>query len=266
MAIYDRGIGTPLVVIPGIQGRWEYVRPALDTLAESCRVIGVPMDDRRVSARGLDPERRLDVLADVVAEALDERDISRAAVCGISFGGLVALRFATRWTSRTSSLVLVSAPGPGYTLKRRHRLYTQVPWVFGPFFLVETPLRLRKEVAVALPHAADRRRLAWRQTRTFFMAPLSVSSMATRARLIGAPGLRTECQTVTVPTLVMTGEPDLDRVVPVASTLEYAAEIPNARSVCLSRTGHVGYLTRTPEFASAIRDFLDGQDSQHHAA
>ncbi len=266
MAIYDRGTGAPLVIVPGIQGRWEYLRPTLDTLAESFRVIGVHMDDRRASRGPRSPSGTLDVLADVIAEILDRRGVEQAAVCGISFGGLVALRFASRWSARASALVLASAPGPEWAPGRRHRIYRRAPWVFGPLFLAETPLRLRAEIAVALPHAAERRRLAWRQTRTFFTAPLSLSGMATRARLIGASSLREECRTITAPTLVMTGEPDLDRIVPVTSTLEYTAEIPNARYVRLSRTGHVGYLTRPPEFASAIREFLGGHDSRHHAA
>lgn len=265
MAVYDRGTGAPLVLIPGLQGRWEYCRPALDALAESFRVIGLHMDDRRASSRRLSPTERLDVLADTVAETLDARGINRAAICGISFGGLVALRFASRRSARTKALILVSAPGPDWTPGRRHRLYTRAPWIFGPLFLAETPLRLQAELATALD-AAERRRLAWRQTRTFFTAPLSLSGMAHRARLIGASSLRADCRNVTAPTLVMTGEPELDRVVPVASTLEYTAEIPNARYIRLEQTGHVGYITRPPEFASAIRTFLKGDDSRPHAA
>jgi pimeloyl-ACP methyl ester carboxylesterase len=186
-------------------------------------------------------------------------------VCGISFGGLVAVRFAARCAVRTSALILSSAPGPEFTLRRRHRIYIRAPWVFGPFFLVETPLRLRKEVAVALPRAADRRRLAWRQTRTFFSAPLSIPSMAARARVFGSVSLRAECRTISAPTLVITGEPGLDRVVPVESTLEYTTEIPQARHVRLDHTGHVGYLTRPPEFASAVREFLADVSKQHAA-
>ncbi len=267
MSVYDRGTGAPLVIVPGIQGRWEYLRPTLDALAESFRVIGVQIDDRRIVDGRLDASSHLDLLADLIIETLDARGIDRAAVCGISFGGLVALRFAARFVSRTSALILVSAPGPSYTLKPRHRMYTRAPWVFGPLFLAETPLRLRAEIAEALPGVAERRRFAWRQTRTFLTAPLSLSGMAARARMLGTSSLRAECRSVTAPTLVVTGEPDLDRVVPVASTLEYTDEIPGAQYVRLAGTGHVGYLTRPPAFASVVRAFLDSKgDTRHHAA
>ena len=39
MKIIDRGGGTPIVVIPGVQGRWEWMTPAIDAMAHRCRVI-----------------------------------------------------------------------------------------------------------------------------------------------------------------------------------------------------------------------------------
>ena len=36
---FDRGEGPPLIVIPGVQGRWEWMRPALRALQASCRTI-----------------------------------------------------------------------------------------------------------------------------------------------------------------------------------------------------------------------------------
>ena len=39
MTIVDRGRGLPVVLIPGVQGRWEYLRPAVDALAGICRVL-----------------------------------------------------------------------------------------------------------------------------------------------------------------------------------------------------------------------------------
>ena len=47
-----------------------------------------------------------------------------------------------------------------------------------------------------------------------------------------------------VPTLVVTGEAGLDRVVPTALTAEYTRIWPHATSVTLARTGHLGLVTR----------------------
>ena len=63
--------------------------------------------------------------------------------------------------------------------------------------------------------------------------------------------------TVHVPTLVVTGEPSLDRVVPPALTLDYLRLWPHAQHVTLPRTGHLGIITRPREFADIVTSFLD---------
>ena len=39
MNIVDRGTGTPVVLIPGIQGRWEWMSPAIDALTAGHRAL-----------------------------------------------------------------------------------------------------------------------------------------------------------------------------------------------------------------------------------
>jgi pimeloyl-ACP methyl ester carboxylesterase len=197
MHIVERGRGTPIVVVPGIQGSWEYARPAIDALAESFRVISF----------SLAPAKSLDVLADQVERVLDARGLDRAAICGISFGGLGALRFAARSPSRVSALMLVSTPGPQMRLKPRHQLYTRFPWVFGPLFVFETPRRVGREMGVAIPDRRKRLLFSWGQICAFARAGVSFSAIAERAKLVGAPEIAGDCACVTAPTLVVTGEP-----------------------------------------------------------
>jgi pimeloyl-ACP methyl ester carboxylesterase len=59
----------------------------------------------------------------------------------------------------------------------------------------------------------------------------------------------------------MTGEPHLDRVVPVSSTLEYVKLIAGARHVTLPRTGHMGLMLRPEVFAEAVSAFVAGKVS-----
>jgi pimeloyl-ACP methyl ester carboxylesterase len=108
-AYFELGGGRPLVLIPGIQGRWEWMRPAVDALAARFRVITFSLPGERRS--GL-PPRVFDAHADQVDEVLDRAAVDRAIICGVSYGGLVALRYATRRPARVDRLVLVSTPGP----------------------------------------------------------------------------------------------------------------------------------------------------------
>ena len=109
MEIVDRGSGPPLVLIPGLQGRWEYLRPAVDALSACFRVLTFSLD---ADGGRFDPETAvgLDRYAETVASVLSMAEIERATICGVSFGGLIAARFAARYPTRCDSLILASTP------------------------------------------------------------------------------------------------------------------------------------------------------------
>jgi pimeloyl-ACP methyl ester carboxylesterase len=235
----------PLVLIPGIQGRWEYMRGTVDALSAHFRVL-------TFSLRG----NTLEDYTDQVLRTLDEHHLDRAVICGVSFGGLVALRFAAASPERTIALVMVSTPAPGWHLRPRHQLYARLPWIFGPLFLAETPWRLRAEMSAALPDWRARWAFNRAAVRTFISAPVPLSAMAARARLIERLDVRADCAGVSAPTLVVTGEAHLDHVVPAEGSSEYVRLIGGARRAILERTGHTGTMTRPDAFAEMVREFV----------
>jgi len=224
------------------------MRPAIDALSRHFEV-------HAFSLRG--SAATLDEYVDQAVETMTNRHIDRAVVCGVSFGGLVALRFAARHPSRTQALVLASTPGPGFTLRPRHRFYARFPRMFGPLFLLESPWRLRKEIAAALPDDADRRAFRRAMLATFCSARLSLPDMAARARLMATFDAAEECPRVASPTLIVTGERTLDFVVPTDRSIAYADLIRGARVAVLERTGHIGTITRPEAFAQLTRAFVD---------
>jgi pimeloyl-ACP methyl ester carboxylesterase len=135
--------------------------------------------------------------------------------------------------------------------------------LLGPLFLAGAPRRLRKEIAVALPDAGDRWRFTRSQIRTLLAAPLSLTRMAERARLISVIDRTADCRSVAAPTLIVTGEPGLDHVVQVDGTSRYLEFIPDARAAVLEGTGHLGSITKPQAFAEIVRRFVTGE---HHAA
>jgi 3-oxoadipate enol-lactonase len=70
-----------------------------------------------------------------------------------------------------------------------------------------------------------------------------------------------DCRRISVPTLVVTGEEGLDRVVPVQSTRVYASLIPGAEYRKMPRTGHMGLLTQPSAFAELVSGFAH---AHHH--
>jgi pimeloyl-ACP methyl ester carboxylesterase len=150
MRIIERGSGTPLVVVPGVQGRWEYFTPTVEALGRSFHVLTFSLCGE-LGCPPIDRSRGIDSFTDQIAAALDARGLERAIICGISFGGVAALRFAAEHPERTAALVLVSTPGPGWHLKKRHQLYVRRPWLFAPAFLA----RSRRAGAICLMAGED---------------------------------------------------------------------------------------------------------------
>jgi pimeloyl-ACP methyl ester carboxylesterase len=255
MNLIDRGSGPPLVLVPGIQGRWEWMQPAVEALAAGCRVITFSLADEPTCAGRFDAARGFDCYVEQIRDAMDQAGVARACVCGVSYGGLMAAAFAARHPERVSGLVLVSALPPSWRPDARVRFYLRAPRLLSPLFLLNS-LRMYREIAAACPGALDGLRAAARHAANVMAHMLSPARMARRVRLLQTVDLARELESLAVPTLVVTGEPQLDRVVPVRLTEEYLRICRGAERVTIGSTGHLGLITRPHAFASGVVPFV----------
>lgn len=249
--MFDKGAGKVLVVIPGVQGRWEWMRPALRALAQYARVISY----------SLRPATTFDELLAQVDALLDDRGVESAAICGVSFGGRIAAAFAATRPARTRALVIVSAPGPSWTPSPLQAGYLQRPWLSTPAFLVSSPARMWPEIVAAIPRRADRVRFSIAHSARMLVSPIVPAAMAARMRLPLEFDLASACSRIAAPTLVVSGDPGLDRVVPVASTREYVTLIPGAKYEMMEGTGHIGLVTQPDRFARIVGTFVNASSS-----
>ena len=131
----DLGTGTPLVLVPGIQGRWEWMRPTVQALANHFRVLSFSLAGERTSGHVFDPALGFDNFIVQVDRVLAEAGVSDAVLCGVSYGGLIAARYAALRPERVRALVLASALAPGYTPDARVRFYLRAPVAAQPTVL-----------------------------------------------------------------------------------------------------------------------------------
>ena len=120
MKLVDLGTGLPVVVIPGIQGRWEWMKPGIRALATRCRVITFSLADEPTCGGRFDERAGFACYVDQVREAMDQAGVERAAVCGVSYGGLVAAAFAARHPDRAASRI-PARPGCAAAISRYMR-------------------------------------------------------------------------------------------------------------------------------------------------
>jgi pimeloyl-ACP methyl ester carboxylesterase len=256
----DLGRGEPIVIVPGLQGRWEWKRPAVEALARRHRVIAYSLCDEWRSTFPCDPARGFENYIVQLGAVFERAGLDRATLVGVSYGGLIAAEFAARCPERVSRLVFASALSLPWSPDARARFYMRAPRLLFPLFAVSAPIRMMPEIRAALPGLGDRADLALRSAWRFLRTPLSPSRMARRIQWVEGHAFANHNR-IGVPILVITGEPELDRVVPVALTRRYLNEHPHARHVVLPRTGHVGVITRPELFAETVADFVAAADA-----
>jgi pimeloyl-ACP methyl ester carboxylesterase len=245
----------PIVIIPGIQGRWEWMRPAIDALDGECGSVSTfSLNDEDGTG---DP---FEQWISMIQQRVEQSGSDRVVLIGVSFGGLVAVRYAARYPDRVSALVLVSAPSPGHRLSQLDEDMLRHPISRLPLFAMRGVRRLAPEILAAKD--------TWRERLLFTVSygyqvlskPVAPRQMARWVQAWRAADIASECAHITSPTHLITGEPRLDRVVPVQSTLHYLTLIPGATFSRLSRTGHIGLVSRPRDFSTLVSEFLHAVD------
>jgi proline iminopeptidase len=263
--VRELGAGPAVVVLHGGPGAGhDYLLPAFSRLADEYRLH---FYDQRGGGRSrVERPSRIgwrDHVADL--EALRrEWALERMAVIGYSWGGLLALLYATEHPDRVRALVLV-APAAGWG--DYHRRFKDE---FGRRSGSAELERMREELEASGlrrkdPAAYRRRRFElsvagyFRDPRDalgstpFFMVQAQ-AQQATWASLKGyGPELRRKLATLQVPTLILHGRHD---PMPLAWAEELAGVLPVARLIVLERSGHVPHVEEAERTFAEIRRFL----------
>jgi pimeloyl-ACP methyl ester carboxylesterase len=255
--MFDKGEGRPVIVVQPLQGRWQWMRPFLEALATRYRVITYTLCGDFGADRPMDPAKGFDLFVQQLDDVMNLKRLDKAALCGISFGGTVAVRYAALHPERVTHLVVASSPGPGWKTNAEQEVYVSRPLVTLPAFLLRACLRLQAELRSALPRLTDRVSFVVPAGMAALRFPALPHLMARRVRLMQQLDLAADCARISAPTLVITGEPSLDQVVPVDSTKRYAELIPHARYQLMDRTGHLGVLTQPSRFARMVEEFVN---------
>jgi len=255
-----------MVMVPGwashIEYAWEDPEFArfLTRLGSFCRVTwfdkrGTGLSDRDVGMPTLE-ERMDDVRA-----VMDEADVKRAAIFGVSEGGSMSALFAATYPERASSLVLYGAFA--------RRLWSQdYPWAPTPEEREEWITSLEKgwggdvELESLAPSRAKEESF-----RKFFTtyARLSVSPSAAvaLARMNTYIDIRRVLPSIHVPTLVIHRRDDID--VNVQNGVYLARMIPGARFVELPGADHIPNAGDSDAIVDQVEEFLTGVRPIGHA-
>lgn len=105
----DRGVGDPLVLVPGGLTGWVSWIPHQERLVDRHRVIRVQPIHNELGSKGVpgDPGYTAQIERESLRLTLDALDLERPHLAGWSGGGLALIAFAIEYPHRVRSLTLV---------------------------------------------------------------------------------------------------------------------------------------------------------------
>ena len=255
ISVLRGGTGEAVVYLHSAAG--EAVHAALEDLAGDHDVI-VPLFPGFGESEGIEGIDDIEDAAFHLLDVLDVLELSAPAVIGLSLGGWMAAELATRSPERVGKLVLVSPVG----------LYIDgapVGQIFGrsPAELAEDLFADQSQPMAQMMHALSEKMgdlMSMAEVPIAILMPMWASMSAT-AKIgwnpyLHNPKLRSRLRRVTAPTLIVAGA--RDGLLPRAHPEAYAEGITGARLEVLEGAGHMVPLERPEEFATLVRNFLDG--------
>jgi phosphohistidine phosphatase SixA len=275
------GEGPAIVVLHGGPDfGYDYLVPELDRLAGRSRVVYYDQRGRGRSAHGVRPD---DVTIESEVDDLDHVrrhfGLTSMAVLGHSWGGVLAMEYASRRPERLSHLILMNtAPAshedaltfrqhlrrirPAGDAETMQSLATSAAFRAGDLDVEAEYYRIHYRPTLSAPELLER---LVRRLRTNATPERVLTARAIEDRLYDRtwsspgydllPGLRR----LDVPTLVLHGENDF---VPVELAAHIAEAIPTARLVVLPQLGHFAYLEAPDAVLRHVQELLTGGTEQ----
>lgn len=241
--------GAPaLVLLHAIGTNSDLWLPQLGAWSARWRVIRIDLPGHGASAPPVGSPELADYAA-WVRDVLDELEVERAALVGLSLGGMVAQAFALAYPQRTAALVLA------HTTARTDEAVREL-WQRRLEHFEEAGLQ--GQVAATLERwftrsfaAASPCTLAWIAGQICATSP---DGYAAAIRAIQRLDHLDRLGEIAVPTLVIAGE--ADSAVPPAAAAAMAAAIRGAQLVVLPDAAHLGNIQRPIQFAEIVASFL----------
>ena len=247
------GEGEPLIFLHGIMMNTMSWLAFIPELSKRFKLILVDFRDQGQSSR-MQEQYGQDIHIGDVVSLLDELNIPKLHLMGLSYGGQVALRFALQHQKRIKSLCLFSTPSrisnhlreigkaweTAAELNDGARFFQMaIPFIYSePFY--ETHLDFLMERQKMFKSLL---------TKEWFEGLIRLSRSVPNYSISAE-----ELKTIKVPTLLAGA--DLDIVVSPRSMKDIHENIPNCEFIIIPNAGHGAFLERMNEFFTILIGFV----------
>lgn len=245
------GDGAPVVLLHPFPANHEFWQPVAQTLATRYRVILPDLRGHGESEIGEGPATMGKHAADI-ARVMDDADVGRAPLIGVSIGGYVLFELWRKNRGRIAALGLCNTKAPADTAEARAGRLQAANDILErgtePFFESMIPRLLGKSTREARPDLVEGALRMMRQ-----MSPADVAQV--QRGMAERPDSVEMLKTINVPTLLVTGDEDLMTGVNEAELMRQ--HITGSQLKVIPKAGHYSPWERPESAAILLRQFLD---------
>jgi len=252
ISYWSIGDGTPVVLLHPFPVDHEFWMPVAEALATRYRVVMPDLRGHGDSSVGEGPATMEKHAADI-ARVMDDAEIDRTPLVGVSIGGYALFEFWRKYRDRVAGLGLCNtkagADGPEARAGRLQAANDVLERGTEPF--VESMIQkvLAKHTREMRPDLVDG---ALRM-----MRKMSAESVAQVQRGMAArPDSVETLKTINVPTVLITGDEDPMTGVKEAQLMRQ--HIPGSQLRVIAKASHYSPWEQPEEASKLLRQFLDG--------
>jgi 3-oxoadipate enol-lactonase len=258
-AIYYEDTGgdaPPIVFSHGLLWNTGLFAPQIAVLKDRFRCIAYDHRGQGKSADGHGRAIAIDTLTSDAATLIEGMELGRVHFCGLSLGGMVAMRLAIVRPDLIKSIILLSTSADPEPSKFKYKAMNVIARFFGNQAVAGAVMQaLYGKTALSDPtRAADR--MAWRRQ--------IVDNRSTIWRAVNGvlerKSIHRELSKIAAPTLVVVGDEDVATVPARAERI--ARAISDAKLVIISRAGHCLTWEQPAAITEAMASFLEEHESQ----
>jgi pimeloyl-ACP methyl ester carboxylesterase len=245
------GDGPPVVLLHPFPVNHEFWLPVAEVLAWRYRVVMPDLRGHGESGIGEGPATMEKHSADI-AHVMDDADVGRAPMIGVSIGGYALFEFWRKHRGRVAALGLCNtkaqADGPEARAGRLQAANDVLERGTAPFFESMIAKVMGKTTREMRPDLVDRALRMMGQ-----MSPEDVAQV--QRGMAARPDSIETVKTINVPTLLVTGDEDIVTGVNEAELMHQHTSGSQLRVI--AKAGHYAAWEQSEESAKVLRQFVD---------
>ncbi|MCF7931593.1 MAG: alpha/beta hydrolase [Acholeplasmataceae bacterium] len=255
------GEGEPILILNGIMMSTKSWQPFVESLSKNNRLIRLDFFDQGQTDRRIGESYTQAIQSDLILALLDHMNLEYVNLVGISYGGEVALMFASNHPERVRRLVVFNATAyTSPTLKEIGRQWNAIgrtrdgetyykatiPVIYSPSYYEDHLEWMKKREALLVP---------------LFSTPVFLDAMERLTNSAESFDVRDRLDRITAPTLIVAA--DEDYLTPVLNQRDLQGRIKGSDLVILPGSGHASMYEKPMLFMTLVLGYIN-QNASHY--